>query len=40
LDQQEECKAKQVEARKICFRADNRLKMNLKSIKFMRDKER
>jgi len=39
FDQPEECTATQVEARKICFRADKRLKMNLKLIKFVRDKE-
>ena len=39
FDQAEECTSTHVEARKICFRADTRLKKNLKLVQFVRDKE-
>lgn len=39
FDNPEDCNATHVAARKICFRADNRLKRGLKVVKFQRDKE-
>jgi predicted histone-like DNA-binding protein len=38
-DHPNDCMPHRVEARKICFRADPRLKKQLKHVKFVRDKE-
>jgi predicted histone-like DNA-binding protein len=39
FDTPEECTPHRVKAKKICFRADKRLKKELKWVKFERDKE-
>ena len=39
FDQAEACTSTQIEARKICFRAEKQLKKNLKLVQFARDKE-
>ena len=39
FDQAEACTSTQIEARKICFRAEKQLKKNLKLVQFVRNEE-